>query len=123
VKFTANVIKGKGRGKELGFPTLNLKIPKNIALKFGIYACWIHLLNKKYQGAVHYGPVPAFSDPKPSLEVFVLNFQSNVSVSRLTIQPIKYLRPIKFFSTIALLKKQMTHDVAKVKKILTPLHP
>lgn len=50
--FTANVIKGKGRGKELGFPTINLAVPENFNLKPGIYACWVKLDND--QGLAFY---------------------------------------------------------------------
>jgi len=119
VKYTCTVIKGKGRGKSLGFPTFNLQIPKNFKLKSGIYAAWVWINNQKYQGALHFGPIPAFNNPTSSLEIFVLNFDSNSPINQLSFKTTSYLRPIKNFTSLASLKTQISTDVTRVKKILS----
>lgn len=146
MKYTASVIIGHGRGKTLGFPTFNLSIPKNFNLRHGIYACWAWLGKKKYPGALHYGPVPVFNQPHPTLEIFILDYNcetisssearynakqyrqfgnsrttynSDTSIDRLTFQPVKYLRPIKNFSSPQTLKAQIAQDVAAVRTTLS----
>lgn len=144
MKFTTPVIKGQGRGKSLGYPTLNLQIPKNFSLSPGIYASWVWLGKTKYQGALHYGPRPVFHDPEPSLEIFILNYSSTHPtcppeatgsrngrigslreaalrrrVTSITFEPIKYLRPIRNFSSPQALAHQISRDVAQIKKLLS----
>ena len=62
MQFESTHIKGKGRGKPMGFPTINLKIPENFELKDGIYAAKVVIENITFVGALHYGPVPTFSE-------------------------------------------------------------
>ena len=115
MKFTTLVIKGQGRGKTLGYPTFNLRIPKNFSLQPGIYASWVWLGKTKCQGALHYGPRPVFHDPAPSLEIFVLDYSSNHPITSVTFEPIKYLRPIRNFPTPVALARRISLDVAQVR--------
>jgi len=46
MKFKSRHIKGKGRGKKMGFPTINLKIPSNFKLEDGIYAAKVFIEDK-----------------------------------------------------------------------------
>jgi len=64
MKFESTQTKGKGRGKLMGFPTINLKIPANFELEDGIYAAKVNIENKVFVGALHYGPVPTFNEEK-----------------------------------------------------------
>ncbi|MBI5619675.1 riboflavin kinase, partial [Candidatus Gottesmanbacteria bacterium] len=73
MKITSRQIKGKGRGKLLGFPTINLEIPEGLTLKEGIWAVWVTIAGKRYGGALHFGPVPTFREREKSLEVFLLD--------------------------------------------------
>ena len=70
--FESTHIKGKGRGKPMGFPTINLEIPENFKLKNGIYAAKVTIENKTFVAALHYGPVPTFGDLQKSLEVYLI---------------------------------------------------
>lgn len=117
-QYTTTVIPGQGRGKTLGYPTFNLRIPKNFSLKPGIYAGYVWIDNHQYLGAFHYGPIPVFSDPTPHLEVFVLDYLSNCPITSITFEPIKYLRPIKNFSSPEALAHQISRDVAQVRALL-----
>ena len=118
MKFTTPVIKGQGRGKTLGYPTFNLEIPPNFNAEPGIYAGWAWLRQKKYPGAFHFGPIPVFSDPRPHLEVFVLDFNESVTPSKLTFELIHYLRPIRNFKNPASLARQISRDVTQTRAML-----
>lgn len=119
MKFTTLVIKGQGRGKALGYPTFNLKIPKNLSFPPGIYAGYVWIDDQKYQGAFHYGPIPVFSDPTPHLEVFVLDYKSDIFVTVITFELLNYLRPVKNFSSPQALAAQISLDVAQVRATLS----
>ena len=66
-------VKGKGRGKVIGFPTINLDIPSGLSLEDGIYAAWVTIGDRRYKGALHFGPIPTFDETTKSLEVFLLD--------------------------------------------------
>lgn len=119
--FTSKVIKGKQRGKNLGFPTINLVIPEDFPLQRGIYACWVKIPgkpNKKYIGALHYGPIPVFDQKQPSLEVHLLDYQEQKTPEKLSIKVVKFLREVKFFESPKKLTKQIEKDIAKIRQIL-----
>jgi len=120
MKYSVAIIKGEGRGKLLGFPTFNLKIPKNFDAKQGIYACWVKIGGKKYQGALHFGPIPVFNQSKISLEVFLLDYKpTNYPITQLTIELVKFLRPVKSFPSAQALKQQIAEDVDNVRQLLS----
>lgn len=118
MKYTCKVIKGKGRGKKVGFPTFNLEIPANFSEKNGIYACWTWIKRKKYMGALHFGPIPTFNDKDKSLEVYILDYKDSRKFSAIQFELVKYLRPIKSYSTVSALNNQIAKDVSLVRKLL-----
>ena len=123
MKFKSAQIKGKGRGKLLGFPTINLEIPPNLALEEGIYAVRATIEHKIYSGALHFGPVPTFTQNAKSLEVFIINEQG-IEVKNgqpVGIEIISYIRKIKKFPDVQQLKKQIEDDVSKIKTLIREL--
>ncbi len=71
--ITTTQVRGNGRGKWLGFPTINLAIPDGVSLKEGVYAVRVTIASKQFQGAMHYGPVPVFKDERIHMEVFLID--------------------------------------------------
>jgi len=117
--FTTTVIAGHGVGRLLGFPTLNLVIPPGFTYPHGIYAGWVTIKKKSYMGAFHFGPVPTFSRPEPSLEVFILDTVLSRPPLSLTIQLVKRLRDVKTFPTPQELSHQIQIDADQTKRLLT----
>jgi riboflavin kinase/FMN adenylyltransferase len=122
MKYQVKLIKGKGRGKKLGFPTFNLQIPQSFSPNFGIYGCWVWIDRKRYQGDFHFGPIPTFNEAKASLEIFVLNFKETKQVHNLSFELQHFLRPIKNFSTEKELITQIAKDVRRISKLLAEGH-
>ncbi len=121
MKFESTHIKGKGRGKPMGFPTINLKIPDGFELKDGIYAAKVNIENRIFKGALHYGPVPTFNESEKSLEVFLLgstnNELENLDEKIIKVKIVKYLRPVIKFKSKEELIKQIKEDVRLIKKL------
>lgn len=122
MKFKTRQIKGKGRGKLLGFPTINLEIPKDINLLDGIYAVRVFIGGKPFIGALHSGPIPTFNESEKALEVFLVDADSGhlpeQEIPELEIEIIKYIRPVLNFENQEELAKQIGKDVEETKKIL-----
>ena len=126
MKFESTHVSGKGRGKPMGFPTINLKIPENFELNEGIYAVKFVIERKIFKGALHYGPIPTFKELEKSLEVFLIEVTNenlisygleNLDDKIIKVEVIKYLREIKKFRLVEDLVRQIKEDVNNIKKI------
>jgi drug/metabolite transporter (DMT)-like permease len=122
VTFASVKVHGDGRGKTLGFPTINLQIPWNLVLTPGIYAVWVWINGVKYAGALHYGSVPTFNKIEQTLEIFVLTKKNltnaEVSQSSLKVMVVEKLREVLKFDSSEALIAQMHQDVAQTKRLL-----
>jgi riboflavin kinase/FMN adenylyltransferase len=114
------VVRGDGRGKELGFPTANLKVPDNGKLipPPGVYAVRGVLRRGTYKGALHMGPRPTFRGSPPTVELHVLDFEGDIYGEEVRVDFIELLREIRPFRTVAALVSQMREDVESVRAIL-----
>jgi len=75
---SAEVIQGAKRGRELGFPTANLKLDDSCALKHGIYAVRVGIGDMRYDGVANFGRRPTFDNGAPLLEVFLFDFDGDL---------------------------------------------
>ena len=113
------VIIGAGRGLELGFPTANLDIDPEQALPAeGVYATWTYINDKAYQSVANIGKRPTFGNDKLIVEVYLLDYHSDLYEHELEIDIIERLRGEKKFDTIDELKKQITKDIEQGRAIL-----
>lgn len=120
--FQAKQIKGKGRGRELGFPTINLLTSDEISFDDGIYAAWVVIDNKPYKGALHYGKIPTFSENEKTMEVYLLDITDdnfpNTDGKIIEVDVVQHIRDVKRFLDPSDLVDQIARDVEKVSIIL-----
>lgn len=116
--YSCQVIKGAGRGKTIGFPTLNLTLPKGFDYQLGIYAGWVRFKQQTFKGAFHFGPVLTFGQQVPTLEVFVLDQTINTTPKKVEVQLAKFIRPPKKFNDVPTLTAQIKKDVQEISLIL-----
>ena len=74
-RVSGRVVGGAGRGTGLGFPTANLKLPREVALGHGIYAVRIYLNGARFSAAAYLGTRPTFDDGDPVLELLEWTLQ------------------------------------------------
>lgn len=120
MKIQSFQIKGKGRGKTIGVPTINLKIPANLSLEEGIYAAFVEIENKTYKGAIHYGPIPVFKETEKSLEIYLLD-ATEINPPQQTpiiLDFIKKIRDIQNFENPEEMVKQIEKDVLEISNLL-----
>src|SRR3989339_886105 len=98
LRFSAKVVKGAGRGKKLGIPTINF-VPKIVkGLKEGIYVCKIVFPSGQYWGVLHFGPGPTFREKSQSLEAYLFDFDRVKVPKNLVIEIYPYIREIFKFA-------------------------
>lgn len=108
------VIRGRGLGKKLGYPTANLA--QNHGIPSGVYRASIFFKNKRYDGFLIVG---AFQSKGLSAEeVYLLGFQGNLYGKKLKIEVKERLRTIKKFQRSGDLKKQIKEDIQCLQELL-----
>ncbi len=110
------VVSGKGRGRQLGYPTANIEISPELLLPAkGVYYTLVKKGDQSFPGATNVGQCPTFSSGNLTVEVHLLDFQDNLYGEYLTLYFIKKIRDEKTFSSFEELKMQLNRDVEQVK--------
>lgn len=113
------IIPGAGRGIELGFPTANLDTDPEQALPAeGVYVGWVHIDDQAYPSMTNIGKRPTFGGSERVVEVYLLDYHSDLYGQELTIDIIEHLRGEIKFDTPEELKKQIAEDVKQGRAIL-----
>jgi riboflavin kinase / FMN adenylyltransferase len=107
---TGEVIHGEKRGRDLGYPTANIRLDKNCGLKHGIYAVRVGLGDQHFDGVASFGRRPTFDNGAPLLEVFLFDFKGDLYGSRLDVAFIAFLREELKFNSLDALIRQMDDD-------------
>jgi riboflavin kinase / FMN adenylyltransferase len=115
---SGEVIHGDKRGRELGFPTANLKLSPTCGLKHGIYAVRIDASGKRHDGVASFGRRPMFDDGAPLLEVFLFDFDGDLYGRPIDVAFIGWIRHEQKFESIETLKRHMAADVAQARDAL-----
>lgn len=113
------VTRGAGRGLELGFPTANLDIVPEQALPAdGVYATWAYVNGKAYQSMTNVGKQPTFAGSRRTVEVYLLDYHSDLYGRQLKIDIMAQVRTEQRFDNADELKKQITEDIKQGRAIL-----
>jgi len=120
--FSGRVVKGKGLGKSIGFPTANLEIDGRKFLPGeGVYAAWSTEINSgnKFESVMNLGPQPTINPLSPSaVEVHIIDKNINLYDLELLVEPVKMIRTQIKFSNIEELSNQISKDKELAKIIL-----
>src|SRR3989339_551373 len=110
-QITGKVVKGKGIGKTLGFPTANLETDQyKLIPAQGVYAGSVN----KRKCAVNIGASPTFGINKTTVEVHIPNFHQNLRGQELMVSLTRRLRDEQQFSDVEKLKAQIKKDISKI---------
>jgi riboflavin kinase / FMN adenylyltransferase len=115
---SGQVIHGDKRGRELGFPTVNIRLDPACGLKHGIYAVRVRVGERIHDGVASFGRRPMFDDCAPLLEVFLFDFAEDLYGQTIDVAFIGWIRREQKFESIDALKRQMDADVAQARDIL-----
>ena len=123
-QLAGEVVKGSGLGRQLGYPTANLQVPKEKLLpQDGIYACWAG--QRTLWPAVAYIGVRPTIEPRGSrrMEVYLLERGRWVGLlgKRLHVELLARLRRDRRFPSAEALKAQMARDCSRARQILAAL--
>jgi riboflavin kinase/FMN adenylyltransferase len=112
------VIHGEKRGRDLGFPTANIRLDNNCGLKHGIYAVRVGRGELRYDGVASFGRRPTFDNGAPLLEVFLFDFKGDLYGATLDVAFIGFIREELKFDNVPALVAQMNDDSARARVAL-----
>jgi riboflavin kinase/FMN adenylyltransferase len=121
----AEVIRGRQLGRTLGFPTANMALPEDNALKHGIYAVRLRRADGTlHDGVASFGRRPTVeSDGVPLLETFVFDFSGELYGEICTISFFGYLRGEEKFDGLEAMMQQIRRDEAEARALLSGVRP
>ncbi|MBR2118062.1 MAG: bifunctional riboflavin kinase/FAD synthetase [Pseudomonadota bacterium] len=116
--ISGEVIHGEKRGRDMGYPTANIRLDKNCGLKHGIYAVRVGIGDKRFDGVASFGRRPTFDNGAPLLEIFLFDFKGDLYGQKLDIAFIGFIRDELKFDGIDALVHQMNDDSTKARAAL-----
>jgi riboflavin kinase/FMN adenylyltransferase len=115
---TGEVVHGDKRGRELGFPTANIRLDPQCRLRHGVYAVRVGLGEQRYDGVANFGRRPMFDTGVVLLEVFLFDFNGDLYGKTLDVALVAWIRPELKFDTVAELMRQMDEDARIARAFL-----
>ncbi len=112
------VIHGEKRGRDLGYPTANIRLDKNCGLKHGIYAVRVGRGAERFDGVASFGRRPTFDNGAPLLEIFLFDFEGDLYGTTLDVAFIAFIRDELRFDNVDALVRQMNDDSARARERL-----
>jgi riboflavin kinase/FMN adenylyltransferase len=111
------VIRGDGRGRELGFPTANLDVPEDLLVPpDGVYAGWA----RERRAAVSIGTNPHFDGVERRVEAHLLDFDDDLYGERLVVEVWSPIREQRRFDSLDGLVAAIDDDVERTRTAARP---
>jgi riboflavin kinase/FMN adenylyltransferase len=111
------VVRGDGRGRELGFPTANLAVPDDLLVPpDGVYAGW----SRNRPAAVSIGTNPHFDGVERRVEAHLLDFDGDLYGGRLLVELWSRLREQRRFDSLEELVEAIGADVDETRRSRRP---
>ncbi len=122
------VIHGLKRGRQIGFPTANVRVPDGVMIPCdGIYATWVRieddptppaLRRPRYPAMTYIGPSPTFDDGRHGVEPNLIHWDGDLYGRVIAVEFVAWLRGDMKFDGVASLIAQMRHDQARTLDVL-----
>ncbi len=132
------VVKGRGIGHGLGFPTANVDPENELIPAPGVYAAYTRVQNSEFEvqgsnsensepkalnsklfpSAVFIGERKTFKDPDPVIEAYLLDFDGNLYGQQIEVCLVKKLRDVQPFPSKETLIAQIAKDVAQIRELV-----
>jgi len=107
---SSDVIPGDRRGRELGFPTANMRLDPGCGLAHGVYAVRVGVGDRRFDGVANFGRRPMFDNGAVLLETFLFDFEGDLYGQRIDVAFIHWIRPELTFASVEDLVQRMNED-------------
>lgn len=110
--ITGTIVKGKGIGRQLDFPTANIRLDQEYKLipKYGSYIVRTIIDDKPIFGMMNIGMNPTVAGNKESIEVHFFNFSQDIYGKKIEVDLLHRIRDEQKFDSVENLKAQLIRD-------------
>lgn len=118
---TGSVVKGRQRGREIGFPTANIEVSDKdkIIPRIGVYAVTVDYKAKTWDAMLNIGQNPTFEETNDlRAEVHIFDFDQSIYGEKLRINFHSRLRDEFKFDSSKALVEQLNKDEIKARELL-----
>jgi len=125
-QIQGTVVRGAGKGKQLGFPTANLESENELTPATGVYATRARLNGESYVGATNIGYRPTVygdSETTPTIEVHLLDFEGNLYGKPIELEFCFRLRREEKYESVDILKKRIQLDIGRCDRYSKLVEP
>ena len=116
---SGRVVNGAKKGREIGFPTVNIDIGSSLKLlpKFGVYIAETTIDGREYKAMMNIGIRPTLAvDSAPVVEAYILGYSGDLYGRRLTFRLLDRLRDEMRFPSFEALREQLIRDKKVVEQ-------
>jgi riboflavin kinase / FMN adenylyltransferase len=119
--FRGRVQEGNQRGRQLGFPTLNIALPspRKLLPPSGVYAVLLQSARGNFGGMMNLGPRPTFGDLSLSVEVHAFDATGDWYGESVRVEFVARLRDTLRFESADALAAQLGRDARDARRALT----
>jgi riboflavin kinase/FMN adenylyltransferase len=112
------VVRGRERGRTIGFPTANIESATECVVPDGVYATRVILDEGAYGSITNIGMRPTFSESARAIEAHIFDFNRDIYGRQVKLELIERIRPERKFDSVEALKNQIALDLSKAREIL-----
>ncbi|HEY7087964.1 MAG TPA: riboflavin biosynthesis protein RibF [Tepidisphaeraceae bacterium] len=110
------VIRGHGRGRQIGVPTANLECADQLVPCDGVYAARCTIDGTTYPAAVSIGTTPTFGEEQRQVEAHLIGFHGDLYDRVIELHITDWLREQVKFDGVEQLKHQIAADLSSVQR-------
>lgn len=113
------VCAGAARGRAIGVPTANIRSPRQVIPRHGVYASWVRLPDgQKYPAVTNVGVRPTVSaDGVVTIESHLLDYSGDLYGKRIEVGLVNKLRDERKFADVSELTAQIVKDIEKAREV------
>ena len=117
-RLTGPVEEGARRGRQLGFPTANVRPgPRRTLPADGVYAAVVPIDDKEWRAVVNLGPRPTFAEEERLLECHLLDYSGDLYGAELPVEFVDRIREVCKFPSIDALREQIARDADAARTV------
>ena len=116
--LTGAIVEGRRRGREIGFPTANLRTPNELIPPHGVYATAMTIDGIVHAGLTNIGVNPTFGDnAAATIETYLLRYDGVLYGREVRLSFVQRLRDERRFDDVNALKAQIEADRRRADRL------
>lgn len=116
--MSGRVIPGEQLGRELGFPTANIRLGHRLPPLRGVFAVRVDGLGETHEAVASLGTRPTVNGRELLLEVHIFDFSANIYGRRIRVEFVERLREERRFEDVEAMTAQVRLDADRAREIL-----